>query len=382
MRRSHVKHHDRPWKCNVDGCEYSETGFLSRRMRDAHLDQFHTEDQKQQPLQETRTQNLDQNEIQPLLFDLVRADRTMEVKQLLDHFKAMKGSEQGSLLQLAARSASEVMLGMLYDAQTAVWSNIVDLECQYLSLLHFAILSKNPDAVRWILERLDTCFGAVSYYPCSSLHNMLGPHRTDWSIILQLVLESDSEELFQCLIGQFAKEFTAKRQHQSTSPVARALVNAVMKATDRQPERERRLLLLWDKIRQTFSTKNCGQALRCVAETCYSIPLAKALLRYGADINFTGVNTDTYRTPILCALRRSSPEAAEFARFLLYMGADPDRTARKSAFKSAGAEPGGREIYKWLGITWDELVAKVKADREAGICPAEYSLEASDSTTL
>ena len=60
------------------------------------------------------------------------------------------------------------------------------------------------------------------------------------------------------------------------------------------------------------------------------------------------------------------------ARFLLYRGANPETTSRKSKNQSIRDEIGVKEISKWLGMSWDELVVKVQADRDAGICPEEF----------
>ena len=136
--------------------------------------------------------------------------------------------------------------------------------------------------------------------------------------------------------------------------------------------------MLWKRIIKGVTSKKLestlGASLGNVAESCCSLALAKALLSYGAPINYTNVG-DTkgnYRTPLHRALRRSRPETAELARFLLYRGANPDTRALKSSVQRVEDEIGAREISKWLGMTWDELVAKVKADREAGFCPPEY----------
>ncbi len=362
LQRSHTKHHDRPWKCKVPGCEYAEMGFLSKPMRDAHLDQFHTEDQQRQSVQMPDTQTLDKDEIQALFFDLVRADRTTEVKQLLGHFEAMLPALQRQLLRMVSETGSGAMMDVLYNVWVTSTAKVTGDYGGPFLILNSAIRSKNLEVVQWILKNV-------------------GPTSPDgrkywtWADIVEPVLESDSEELFQCFLPEFVQEFTTPRRGERTSPAGRAMSRAIVRATARQPDRERRLILLWDKVREGGEggvKLNLGRCLKHVAETCHSIPLAKTLLCYGASINSTGIGTGTYRTPLECALRKSSPEAAEMARFLLYRGADPEQTSTRSKLESLRDEIGAKRISKWLGMSWDELVAKVYADREAGICPDEF----------
>ena len=343
-------------------------------MRNAHLDRFHTEDPQPQSFQISSTQKPDQDEIQPLFFDLVRADRITEVKHLLHHFRAMSQVLQTELIRFAAASASGMMMDILYHAWG--FSKAIAPSSAWFIPLTCAVQSKNSEVVQWILKHLDIKREGSERYPY--FHDHIGKVFTniDWATVLQLVLESDSEEIFQLLLQDFVREFTTQRGRERTSPPGRAMELEVVRATARRVDREQRLLFLWEKIQSVLNRPDTSfvnkpsQCLRYVAETCYSIPLAKALLHYGAELNYLAKGT--YLAPLQCALRRSSPEAAEMARFLLYRGANPNVTARKSSVKLIKEEKGAREISKWLGMDWDELVAKVKADREAGICPREY----------
>ncbi len=315
------------------------------------------------------TQTLDKDEIQTLFFDLVRADRTTEVKQLLGHFEAMSQDLQRQVLRIVSEVGSGVMMDVLCKAGVTSKLNEGFLDHLWYDSMHVAVRSKNLDVAQWILRNRDRRF-VVDF--------KVGYCKTSF---IGAVLESDSEEVFQYFLSELVEESTTPQANRQGSPTARALESRVIRATARRPDRERRLLLLWDKIRGDFRTINLNQCLRCVAETCYSIPLAKALLCYGADINSTlmGKSTTTtpdggsaYRTSLHRALRRSSPEAAEMARFLLYRGANPETTSRKSKNQSIRDEIGVKEISKWLGMSWDELVVKVQADRDAGICPEEF----------
>jgi len=375
LQRSHSANHTRPWKCEVAGCEYSETGFLSQRMQRDHLDRFHTEGQSDSPISYLgATGSNDKAEIRSILFDLVRADRGTEIRSLLGHYKALRIYDQMQLLKSAARSSSTSTMSILFND----WDGKNTENA--LGVLAWAIQSKNHEVVKWLLRNTDTRLKGKATYPSfregSENEYMLNRNAIDpWSKILASVLESDCETIFEILLPELVDEFLTERTKAKRDPSARSMTLEVIRATSCQPEREEKLLKLWGLItRPRKSELNLGVALGYVAESCCSLPLAKALLSYGAPINYTntGDTWGNYRTSLHRALRRSRPETAELAKFLLYRGANPDVSALKSSVQRIEDEIGAREISKWLGMTWDELVTKVKADREAGICPPEY----------
>lgn len=106
-----------------------------------------------------------------------------------------------------------------------------------------------------------------------------------------------------------------------------------------------------------------GSALGFVAKTTCSLPLAQALLQLGANVDSWNSNPGV-ATPLHHAARISSPEAAEFIKFLLYQGANPDRESTRGSIKE---QEGAKDIGKWLNMSWDELVKKVAEDRARGV---------------
>jgi hypothetical protein len=106
-RNSHQSHHERPWKCSKSDCLYSQ-GFLSRKMRDQHWEQCHQEGRKESWFQQTP----DEDEIQPLLFDLIRADKVELVKALIPQLVKFPFEVRNSLFSLAARSGSTAMVDL------------------------------------------------------------------------------------------------------------------------------------------------------------------------------------------------------------------------------------------------------------------------------
>jgi hypothetical protein len=144
----------------------------------------------------------------------------------------------------------------------------------------------------------------------------------------------------------------------------------VIKATDRIAGREELLLGLWKDLAsrnehsQFLSQKHLGDGLRNVAETTCSITLAGQLIAYGASADAR--NEGSFVTPLRRAARQSSANSAQLIKFLLYHGANPKPSKARFA-KPIEQEKGALEISKWLGLSWNELIEKVEADKEKGI---------------
>lgn len=419
LRRSHMAHHTRPWKCDVPGCEYVETGFLSRRMRDDHLNHFHQPEQAgSNSLDDISSKikaNCNSNDTMAIFLDLVRADHTEGLKFSHHRFDSLWTDAQMKVLEVAASCSSPSTLGVVWEKwkevnaeehvkaeeriKTARRRERLRTEIpkfMALNLLNHACEWGNMEVIQWLLETNQTRMADDDTdYPNFRLSGGMFPVDA-WDTILSSVLKSDSEDVFQTLLPELVREFTTARTGSSLSPAAGAMSLVCIKACGRQENRVARLISLWKRINVVIGSKSTeytgakgsqfrgkhedqyiktlGMGLCYVAESCCSVDLAKELLSYGTDINYNGSYSriSAYRTPLHRALRKSSPGTAEMARFLLYRGADPDRTTSRAGDKWIKDEVGAVEISKWLGVTWDELVHKVKEDREAGICPPEY----------
>lgn len=113
-------------------------------------------------------------------------------------------------------------------------------------------------------------------------------------------------------------------------------------------------------------------ALRELGGRCCSIPLASFLLENGAS---AGGPTDTGHAPIFAASGHDTMQAAEFMRFLLQRGASPGTTYLKQKLED---RPGPKNIHKWLGVTWDELVYSILRTRQDLDASRTMSLAAGD----
>lgn len=118
-RNTHTQRHARRWNCDFEGCEYAETGFFSRRMRNAHLEMSH---KRTYPDTSSFSAPLvpDEDEIEPLLLDLVRADKLAQVQTLLPSLQEPSPLILWELQNMAARNASRAMMEVLFPEGTKI----------------------------------------------------------------------------------------------------------------------------------------------------------------------------------------------------------------------------------------------------------------------
>lgn len=342
----------------METCEYAEIGFLSRRMRDEHLDFGHLEANTQAKLFPS---NLDMDEIHPLFFDLIRLDKVEAVNSIMHRFDRLKDSVKTELEDLVALSGSASMAQVLYN-RGSVSHNI------HLRFLANSIKGMNFETLRWLLSRTDIVIKEEISKSSPNFYDRMFLQRR----VLVNLFESESLEIFQ----ECEKFLIDMLRLPRNGRVHLSVSSHVIKATAGYLVRENLLLSFWaacgmgDATSKFNSQENLSSALTNVAKTTCSLVLAKPLLEYGVKVN--SQRTSISVTALECAAWQSSPQAVELMKFLLYHGADPELQARNSKLKISEGK-GAKKIATWLGMSWDELVQKIKLDRERGICPPEYT---------
>lgn len=320
-------------------------------MRDEHLE-FHSRGLT--PRAPTALVS-DKDELQPLLFDLVGSDDVEAVRSLVPGFLTLGKSVRRELCKLAAFSGSVAMLELLYNGKTEieVLGDSFDRK-----VIHASLRGNNYDSLRWLL----------SLFP---LH--LAEKAATEGIDLPLLegaLEQESGEAFELCKQRIITHLSTPCKRSRTAPAGRSVLSRIIALTARLSEGEERLLGLWENLAGLNASSKfltaavLGDGLGNIAGTTASITLARQLIKYGANVDAR--RSPYYMTPLHRAARRSSAESAEFMKFLLYEGADPTIQATRSRNKIE-EERGAREIQKWLGLSWDELIEKVRIDRGNGI---------------
>jgi hypothetical protein len=325
LRDTHSKHHSRPWKCTLPTCDFSVIGFLSRSNYHEHWLQCH------QPTTSDKNMSLDEpdkDEIQPLLFDLVKMDKLDEIYRLLSHFRQLPYGIQMKLIKLAASHGSLAIVKLLTPDNPSKGF----YDCATLA----SIESGNIELFNWALPK---CI------------------RRDWRSgqkIALAVMQSGSAEAFEI----WDKEFVMHR-------IDLVVSGCTSEAASKNPAQETRLMALWKREARLgqLTRQLLGIGLAELAQRHCSIVHAKVLLECGADVNYR--NRPVYHTPLHHAARKTTAEAAELMKFLLLSGADPTTTTRLKHGPTAtiSAERGARNISKWLNMTWDELVKWTQEER-------------------
>ena len=322
---------------------YAEGGFLSRKMRDDHYrDHVATG-----PQEIYHAENPEPDEIQPLLFDLVRAGKVEAVRNLLPQFEALSKKIKEAIRECAASFGSAAIIDLIepFDETSLPFAT-----------MEYSIRAGNIDLFEHLLSRSKDCNKT--------------PYDSRYGLIPK-VLESDSEEAFEILLSYIDPILDDTVDPSSSSEKVTQF--STIETTAGDPARENWLITIWEKARVPKSgDRTLGTALVYVASSTCSVRLAEYLVGHGAKVNFR--RSEAYLTPLQYAARRSSAAAAEMMKYLLLQGADPElKAVRAGSRLSIREEKGAKGIAKWLGMSFDELVAKTKEER--GKIAAEKSIE-------
>ena len=313
---------------------YAEGGFLSRKMRDDH----HREHIATGPQKVSHAENPEPDEVQPLLFDLVRADKVEVVRNLLPQFEALPKVIQKAIRECAGSFGSAAMIDLI---EPFTKNNFPS------HTLRSSIQAGNIDLFKHVLSRSNSYVGSsLSYHKHT---------------VFQELLRSDSEEALEFFLSHIDPDLNTRKD---TSFYAHEEVIGIptIEATAGDPARENLLITIWDKARVPKSgDRTLGIALRNVAASTCSVKLAEYLVGHGAKVNFS--RSKSYTTVLQKAARQSSAAAAEMMKYLLLQGADPELKGERSPL-SIRDEKGAKGIATWLGMSWDELLAKTKEERE------------------
>ena len=145
LRNSHTARHDRLFKCTVSTCDFAKIGFWSDRQRQQHQLRCHEDPT---PTPSRLTDNPSDDEVQPLLFDLVTMGKLEEVRQLLPQFCALKDYVKLQLKILAVCSGSRALFQLLTEAQPPA-------KCDWEHLAAEAIRSENIEVLDWVVLKED-----------------------------------------------------------------------------------------------------------------------------------------------------------------------------------------------------------------------------------
>ena len=322
LRNSHTACHNRLFKCTVATCDFAKIGFRSDCQREQHQLRSHEDPT---PTPRRPIDNPSDDEIQPLLFDLVTMGRLEDVRQLLPQFLALDDHVKRQLQNLAAFNGPLAIVQLL----TEDWTPSIDFP---ETLAINAIRGENTEVLEWIF--LTRNFGQQQ--------TLTGTNRAAISA---------SDDIFNLW-----KKISLSRA-KSMDTFFQTSIGLIQ-----NPVSQMRLADLWKTLAShgCFSQNQLQSALNAVALRNRSVVLAKALIECGAQIGLL----------LGYAATGTSRKAAEMIKFLLLGGADPSEITTSSPKGGVPITLLSQQIQKHLGMTWDELVKwtqeqrKTKTERE------------------
>ncbi|KAK2764389.1 hypothetical protein FQN54_009083 [Arachnomyces sp. PD_36] len=342
FRDSHSERHGRPYKCTIPTCEFAVMGFRSHNQFQKHWLQCHKD---AAPRLNRSIHDPGDDEIQPLLFDLVSMGKVDEVERLMPGFRQLPKIGM-DLIRLAAGTGPVAMVQLLTD-------NFELREGDWAQAVVGSMNGGNIEVLRWVTTRTKLEKWAYGY-ECD---------------IHVAAMESGDPEVLEF----WRENYVGYTKSTRTPPI----VDTRVIGSAKSPVSESQLAAVWKELAssENVGKKHFGLALRRVAEVGFSVVLAKALLESGAGVDFRGSAGTSARTPLHIAAKKNNAAAAELTKFFLLSGADPNLSYRvnKNGRGTAGEmrtpsmEPGAQNISKWLGMTWDQLVEWALEQRKEGL---------------
>ncbi|SCN87403.1 uncharacterized protein FFNC_01767 [Fusarium fujikuroi] len=352
-RRGHEKNHQKPWNCNFPGCRFAAQGFISRKMRDDHFKNGHSLAADPGSSSTTLPQKIEDEELQPLIFDLIETNQVEIIKPLMPRLRSLESFVQMKIALHAAKMCSHSIIELFNDS----------------GLLTGAFFKK--DGLHWssfrelaklIVQSESVGLSKILLYWVSTLNTQKGIiYEIEYTVkaILISIIALESEDIFELWRPILATGFNSMAINWHVGPV---FTNVdIIAATNNSPNGERMLLWLWKECGSldTLKVSERKTFLRTIAENTCSVNLVHYAIQHGCEVD--GKAHKASPTALQVAARKTTQQAADLMEFLLLQGADPNVRSRN---KGISDEKGAREISKWLGMTWEQLVTRTTEERQ------------------
>lgn len=320
QRDRHMEAHTRPYKCDRAGCSFFDFGFRTQALLTHHFNQHHKDSMAKTGI--TLKKLINKDELRPILEDAVMEN---DLEFVRDTWEEARKYGETLLLTAVRESSSPDML-------------------EYL--LRRVKLGKNLDGLlKLFLAAADKENLAV--FRAYNVQQLAVSYKMELGMVevLRRVADRRSPELTEVVWCQI--------------PATEYLTFLSRLIPPKQSLGADRLALeCYHKILEVSPRRHHGPGFqKCIRELgtrCCSIALAKFFLKNGADVEGSVSNRNELHTPLYAASGNMSLEAAQLMQFLLENGAASDVTYHKLPLRE---RPGAKNIHRWLGITWDDLVA-------------------------
>ena len=331
-RDRHLRVHDRPYKCDRPNCDFADMGFASQARLNFHL-HYH-EKQAKKPV--AHLADIDKNDVELIILDAVKADDV----DLVRDFIADVPRFSRRLIKASVSSSCE-MLDVFLNACN---SELINEQFIESNLLDYAIEIDNLEATRMLLNR----GASFSYWeePSSKSRS------------ISKAIQNYSPEMIKILLGDgYPQEMIA-----NTVWFSSHLTWDLFHKLERS--KEARLIQCLSLLPDSEEKKRVFQYLfEFNAHRYCSVDIAEFLLGNGVDIEY---RRSSGNTALFYASKRKDQRAAELMKFLLESGADPLGPVTPKS-KPIADQPGPRNISKWLGISWEQLVEESREKWAASV---------------
>lgn len=333
-RKAHVEAHDRRFKCPKLDCQFSDLGFISKAALRQHMDHCHREEIFVPRSPTPIALDMEPQDLDILFVDSVRAGDIDNVRQLLG--RVSDDVSNGGYLT-AVRWSTPAMVKLFLDFGKDI--NAIPRDPRMRGLPHDvplirAIQGRNLEVANHLLN-----------------------HGCDLNRIVTRTGPLDAAMLHDSCKDKL-KAVTLLIDHGVDLSQRSYTMSNLIPMDNNHNLEVIKLLEIFKVAPQTDDEFTA--TLKTVAIRNRSIEVAEYLLNNGANIDGISRSTNDQGSPLCLAARATTRSAAKFMKFLLESGADPYRTLKG---KSPGDQRGAKNISKWLGMTWDELVESTKSAR-------------------
>jgi ankyrin repeat protein len=315
--------HDRPFKCIIRACDFAEIGFTSEPALTRHMSDCHKHEPKSSA-NDSYSIDLDIKGFEvDLIADAIEAGEVDCVRDLLQQVPS------DSLLHLISKAGGgsvEIMKLLLERISTTYSILPIPVIASLNQSLKMAMEANNVELVEVLLDYRKECAGLTAF---ACAFKIKSPP------IIRLLLSAD-QYLRSCVVPESL--FKEGRSPNDEPVIIECLQTLLESSAYRYVQKALELAVIWDS----------------------SIGIAEFLLENGATVD--AISRKAGYTILHWAAKNTTATAAEMVRFLLRQGADPN--VKKSG-RLPGELPGAKNISKWLGLTWDELVESTRAERLA-----------------
>lgn len=332
QRDGHTQTHSRPFKCQYSECPFAHLGFAKKTDLESHSAQFHNE--SLHVVSEGtlgRTNASSEEDLKAILIDAVQEN---DLSMIRAEAVAVRNFILDLLSNACEGRSSDAMVNHLLGEVRPIVMDLVH-DPDYIKIWHKSFCALIEHGNYDLAQRLCEVSPRITYRGPQT-QKVIGRTRCADFIktVLSLMIPGDIWSSVQ-----FRPLF----------------VEIIPPAPDIQAE----ILALecLEKL-QSLLSKHSKHLLIDLGRRCCSVAIAQLLLDNGADIDSGSGGL----RPLSSAAKKTSREAAKFVEFLVKNGA---RTIIYGQEQSVDEFPGPRNIQKWIGITWEELVKQNSSSVEA-----------------